>query len=182
MTLRGVPKKYLVVAGTAFLLTAAVVAGVTGSDDGAPESALPSVAVSPTSAPSSEPVTASPPAPETVETEPSDAGALPSDGSVNDVDVMVVFIGWEPATNAVEATGYAAAIDAGGDCVLTLTRGSEIVKSEPVAAAIDAAAMSCGTVAIPRANLQPGTWQATLSYSSPAYSGTSVESAVEVPE
>lgn len=190
MTRRRVPKRYLVVAGVAIILAIAVVVRLSSADKEAPRP--PAVATTATATAS-----ASPDASATPESEPGLASPVPdpSEGEAavevpptsaapasGHVDVMVAFIGWEPATQSVEATGYAAAVDAGGECVLALTRGSETVRSKPVPAVVDATTMSCGTLSIPGSDLRAGEWQATLTYTSSAYSGTSDKSAVEVPE
>lgn len=68
-------------------------------------------------------------------------------------------------------------IEDGGSCVFTLSRaGVDVTRSQSGLA--DAAGTSCGSVSVPRTDLSPGAWSATLTYTGSA--GVVASSAADV--
>jgi cytoskeletal protein RodZ len=137
-------------------------------------------------------VTSPPPAPEpttgpetgTVEPGPSTEPVVEQPAPpapAGSTDVAIAFLGWTPATASVDATGYAATVEADGACTLTLTQGSRTVRSAESAALPDASTTTCGTLSVPRAQLGPGTWSATIAYRSASSVGSSPAMTVDVP-
>lgn len=98
------------------------------------------------------------------------------------VDVTVTFTGWNSTAGEVQVGGYVAGVvEDGGTCTLTLTKdGQSVTGSRP--AAPDAATTACGAVVVPGDRVSAGTWQAVLTYSSAAHSGSSEAWDVEVPQ
>lgn len=97
-------------------------------------------------------------------------------------DVVLSFVGWDTKTAAVEAGGYLSpVVESGGTCTLELTKGSRTVTAVAPAQA-DASTTSCGNLAVPRAQLTPGSWSAVLRYSSTTTTGTSDPATVAVPQ
>jgi len=97
------------------------------------------------------------------------------------VAVVLTYAGYMPQSNTVIAGGYADTVaESDGTCTLTLTQdGQSREVSGP--ATPDAATTACGELAVPYDQLSSGTWQATVSYSSPQSTGTSSSTPVEVP-
>jgi hypothetical protein len=97
------------------------------------------------------------------------------------VPVVLTYSAWSPGDRAVLAGGYVAGvIEDAGVCTLTLTNGGARVAVK-VPAMPDATTTVCANLSVPGNRLSAGTWQATLTYESPAYSGTSAAAPVEVP-
>ncbi len=69
---------------------------------------------------------------------------------------------------------------AGGTCTLTLTRGASAVDVS-VEAINNVTSTSCPAMTVPGDRLEPGSWQATLSYESDGFRGAGDPVAVEVP-
>jgi hypothetical protein len=97
------------------------------------------------------------------------------------VDVVVTFSGWNATTAAVEVGGYAATVESGGTCELTLRGPGGATASVQVATNADASTTSCELAAVPAASLRSGTWSGTLSYRSDRSAGTTTVSPIEVP-
>lgn len=77
------------------------------------------------------------------------------------------------STTTLTVNGYVqGVVEQGGTCTLQLVNGSQTVsRSKP--GVLNATNTSCGRFDIPLSDLSPGTWQATLSYSSSTSEGTS---------
>lgn len=102
-------------------------------------------------------------------------------GGGTTVDPVVTFADWVDPTASVEVNGYVGGIlESEGNCVLSLSRGADDLIVETVARP-DASTMVCGLMQVAGADLEPGTWQAVLSYRSDTATGTSPAVDVEVP-
>jgi hypothetical protein len=94
---------------------------------------------------------------------------------------VVVSSGYDPGSSAVTVRAFVTGIDSGSaTCTLTLTGGSASARAQAQAQP-DAKTMDCGTLAVPRAQLAPGTWTGTVAYSAPSRHGTSAAFTVQVP-
>ncbi|MBM7805808.1 hypothetical protein JOD57_001645 [Geodermatophilus bullaregiensis] len=110
--------------------------------------------------------------------DPGDAGT-PDDPA--DVDVVITYSGVEPGTATLEVAGFAAVVEDGGECVLTLSRsGHDDVRVEG-AGTPDVRTTACGALSVPVGGLAPGEWTARLAYRSATSSGTSPSQTVEIP-
>ncbi len=97
-----------------------------------------------------------------------------------EVPVVLTYSEWSPGDGQVLAGGYVSGIlEDDGVCTLTLTQGATSVRAEAAAAA-DATTTVCGNLAVDGSQLAAGTWQAVLTYTSSAHTGTSTAAAVEV--
>jgi hypothetical protein len=97
------------------------------------------------------------------------------------VDVVVTRADWDDTGGMLEVAGFVSGVvEDGGTCRLTATSSRRTATTETPAAA-DATTTSCGTLAIPRADLSPGTWDVVLSYESPRASGESAPASLSVP-
>jgi hypothetical protein len=96
------------------------------------------------------------------------------------VDVATTYAGWNDASGAVEVGAYAAAVESGGTCTLTLTQGATTVTTQGTATP-DASTTACGALAVGRDRLSAGAWQAVVSYASATSSGVAAPVSVEVP-
>jgi hypothetical protein len=97
-----------------------------------------------------------------------------------EVPVTITYFGWDPAREEVQLAGFVGGlVEDGGVCTLTLTKDGATVSRDRTALA-DASTTSCGEVSVPGAQLEAGTWQAVLTYSSTGHTGTSETVAVEV--
>jgi hypothetical protein len=108
-----------------------------------------------------------------------DAGTqAPEPGA--DATVFLTYAGYD-ADEGVQVSGYVAdLVEQGGTCTLTLTgAGGSASVSSP--AQPDARTTTCGHLTVPRADVTPGTWEATLSYRSARSAGTSEAMEVTVP-
>lgn len=94
--------------------------------------------------------------------------------------VFLSYAGYD-AAEGLQASGYVdGRVENGGTCTLTVTGdGGSASVSSPARA--DARTTVCGLLTIPRAEVTPGTWQATLSYRSAQASATSEATEVTVP-
>lgn len=116
---------------------------------------------------------------------PPDATAVPEPPAAGEetaqVDVQISYGLYDEAAAEVQVAGYAAVVEDAGTCTLLLTSGSHrATVSGP--AAPDASTMTCGTLAIPRAELPTGgTWTAELSYRSASSSGTAPTVTIGLP-
>jgi len=138
--------------------------------------AEPSPAASPTAVPAdpgAEPAEPAEPA------QPGPDPAAPAPG-LTTVDVVTTYAGWNDATGAVEVGAYAAVVESGAACTLTLTQGSTTVSAEG-AATPDVSTTACGDLAVARDRLAAGTWQAVVRYASSTSTGVSAPVTVEVP-
>jgi hypothetical protein len=122
---------------------------------------------------------------EPVPTEPptdvaTDAPVTPDDGG-DEVTPQLTYYGWNADIGGVEAGGIVqGVVESVGTCTLTLTQDSTEV--DVSAEAVDnVTSMSCPAMTVPRNRLEPGTWQATLSYESGTSRGVSDAVEVEVP-
>lgn len=143
----------------------------------APE-AEPTTAPPATSAPTAAPTTAAPEVPDVEVPEPTpDPTATAAPGG--EVTVLITYAG---ATGAgdVEVGAYAATVEDGGTCTLTLTQGTA-ERSATNAAMIDVGTTGCGQLLIPASDLPSGTWTAVVDYQSAASHGQSSPREVVVP-
>ena len=101
----------------------------------------------------------------------------PSGGAA---DVVITYGLFDEATSSVTISGYVGnAVEDGGVCTLSLTRGSTVVIAETTGVA-DARTTSCGALSIERSRLSAGTWSAVLAYASSTTTGTSAAMTIEV--
>ncbi|GAA4745667.1 hypothetical protein GCM10023328_29860 [Modestobacter marinus] len=135
----------------------------------------------PTDVATDAPVTAVPDEPRTpLDTQGPDS-ASPGTEDADPATVVVTYSGWVDDTAAVELGAYVAGVvESGGRCTLTLTSGSATATTE-VTAEPDASSTSCPTMAVPGAELAPGSWQAVVAYESASASGRSTPVTVAVP-
>ncbi|GAB3357543.1 hypothetical protein GCM10027300_27920 [Modestobacter lapidis] len=97
-------------------------------------------------------------------------------------DVVLTYLVWDGAADAVIASGYVSpVIEDGGTCTLELTRDGESVSTTSDAVA-DASTTSCGQLQVLGDDLAPGEWSAVLGYESGTTSGTSEPFDVRVAE
>ncbi len=87
---------------------------------------------------------------------------------------------WNDAADAVEVSAFVPVIETTGTCLLTLTMGASTASAESVAYP-DASSTSCDLLSVPGSQLAPGTWVASVTYSSPDSTGRSVATEVTVP-
>lgn len=107
----------------------------------------------------------------------TDEPAAVTGGSVTPV---LGYADWDPAGRLVEASGFVSGVvESGGTCTLVLVNGGSRAEATS-AAEPDATTTVCAPLTVPGDQLAPGTWQATLSYSSAGSQGTSQPLAVEV--
>ena len=192
------------------LLLTVVVAAAAGfwlntrADDGDTTAEVVDPAAAPTSeAPTSEaPTSEAPPTADpiaTLEPERTGGAPIPTEPSTEDVATdeppapvppqdagtevtpQLTYYGWVADIEAVEAGGIVMGIvESGGTCTLTLRQGSTSV--DVSAAAVDnVTSTSCPAMTVPRNRLQPGTWEATLSYESDSSRGAGNAVEVDVP-
>lgn len=112
--------------------------------------------------------------------EPTDKGA--DTPAPDPAEAVMSYAGVDVDGTQVSAAGYVQGlIENGGQCTFTFTGPGEsvAVSAEGIA---DSRTSSCGTIAVPIAQLPSGTWSVTLGYTS-ASSGNLISSAltVEVP-
>lgn len=163
-------------------LAGVVVAGEDGSGSAASTTVPASTAASPS---------ADPQATEGVTVDESGKTANPESGQTLATDQPVVVTGaeapvrvtyaeWDSATRTVVASGLVGGVvESGGTCRLTLTRNGQNVTVDAPASP-DAANTYCGEMAVPGQRLTIGTWQATVTYRSAKFTGSSPAVAVEV--
>jgi hypothetical protein len=73
----------------------------------------------------------------------------------------------------VEVNGFVSNVyENGGTCTLTLKKSGQTAKKNQTARK-DAQTTTCGLISMPRASVSPGTWKATITYSSKTASGVS---------
>lgn len=96
------------------------------------------------------------------------------------VDVIASYAFWNADTSAVEVGAYAATVESGGRCTLTLTGpgGTATITAD---AEQDATTTACPGLVLSGAPLSSGTWQAVVSYASAAHAGTSDPIEVVIP-
>jgi hypothetical protein len=112
-------------------------------------------------------------APYTIKPEPSEVAVdAPVELTGGQVDVVLSYAAFDEPSGTVQANGFVAGvIEDGGACTLTLTKGDDVVAVTSTAAA-DASTTSCGLLESP-ADLDAGTWEAVLAYSSSDADGVS---------
>lgn len=107
----------------------------------------------------------------------TEPGEAPTGGGTT---VVITYADWVPETSEVEVGAYAAVVEEGGTCTLTLTRaGASATRTND--ALTDVSTVSCGGFLIPGSELSTGTWSAVVTYASPSFSGTSSPVEVSVP-
>lgn len=139
-------------------------------------SPTPTEPAAPTATPEPAPTAPADPAP--APEEPAPTGG-PSTGGAT-TELLLTFTGWNPAAGAVEVSGYVPVVEAGGRCVLTLTRAGSTVTRETTAEP-DAGTTSCGWISVPGSELSPGAWDARVTYTSSASSAAAGPVTIEVP-
>lgn len=182
----------VIAAAAVVALVAALVWWFAVRADGDPAAgASPSpTATAPSPTPTAEPTPTAPatttspdPGPEPAEpAEPGRPGTdpvAPAPGLAT-VDVATTYAGWNDVSGAVEVGAYAATVESGATCTLTLTQGAAAVTAEG-AATPDASTTACGVLAVGRDRLSAGAWQAVVSYASATSSGVAAPVTVEVP-
>ena len=112
---------------------------------------------------------------EVVKQENDDGEGQPEVGAAQ---VVITYAG--QYGDSVEVGAYMSnTFESGGTCTLSLTKDG-VVKSVQVKAVIAARSTDCPTMVIGRDQLSPGTWRATVDYSSSGTSGQSAPRAIEV--
>jgi hypothetical protein len=116
---------------------------------------------------------------------PSPAGATGATGATGapaaTADVVLSYSGWDDATSAVEVNAFVVGlVQDGGTCTLELTGSGDPVSVQAPAQA-DASTTTCGLLTTAGTVVDPGTWKAVVSYSSPMATGVSTATSVEVP-
>lgn len=112
----------------------------------------------------------------------NDDTAQPRDSSSDKKNVTPFITAWGQASagSDFKLNGFVPnVIETDGKCTLTMTRGDKQATKTRVALA-DAKSTTCGQTIIPYGDLEPGEWEAVLSYSSPRSSGSSEVTTVEV--
>lgn len=107
----------------------------------------------------------------------TEPGEAPTGGGTT---VVITYADWVPETSEVEVGAYAAVVEEGGTCTLTLT-GAGASATRTNDALTDVSTVSCGGFLIPGSELSTGTWSAVVTYASPSFSGTSSPVEVSVP-
>jgi hypothetical protein len=97
-----------------------------------------------------------------------------------EVEVVTTYAGWNDLSGAVEVGAYAAVVESGGVCTLTLTQGAGTVSVDGVATP-DVSTTACGELVVGGDRLGPGTWDAVVRYTSPTSTGATAPLTVEVP-
>jgi hypothetical protein len=109
---------------------------------------------------------------------PPDQGSQAQPGQKRTVSVVITT--WAQKHGDLTVNGYVDnVVEDGGTCTLTLSKDN-ITKSASRPAQPNATNTTCGENDIPLTSLSPGTWQATLSYSSDLSNGVSKSVPVEV--
>ncbi len=81
--------------------------------------------------------------------------------------LQITYAGPDDAAGGIAVGAYVAGlIEEGGTCALTLSKGGESATAESEALA-DASTTSCGQLVVPFSELEPGTWAAEVTYTSP---------------
>lgn len=133
---------------------------------------VPSQTVAPGSSGAGSP-TSSPPASTTPPPVPSP--------SLSKVNVVVTYALWNASAGEASVSGYAAIATGQGTCSLVLTQNG-VSRTASRAATLNVDTTSCGVMTIPRAELAPGTWGVTVTFSSPTSTGSASGPAIEVPQ
>jgi hypothetical protein len=96
-------------------------------------------------------------------------------------EVTVSYAGWDPTTQRVQVNAFAAVLENGGTCTLTLSDAAGAdQRSSTAPASADATTTICDQLTIDSTTMAPGTWTATVTYSSPTHQGRSAGSDVVV--
>jgi hypothetical protein len=81
--------------------------------------------------------------------------------------LQITYAGPDDAAGGIAVGAYVAGlIEEGGRCALTLSKEGESAGAESEALA-DASTTSCGQLLVPFSELEPGTWTAEVTYTSP---------------
>jgi hypothetical protein len=178
----------LVVLGVAVIAVVAVGGLWYGRHSGTAASASSPTVTAGTSAPATSTASVStiprPPAPTDVPP-PSPGQSVASDPTPvvtgGNVQVAVTYADWDSSSRSVEVDGFVTGvIEAGGTCLVTLTRGADSVTAQSTGMP-NASSTVCGSVTVKDARLTSGTWQAVLSYRSSTATGASGPVAIKVP-
>jgi Cu/Zn superoxide dismutase len=81
---------------------------------------------------------------------------------------------WGPNGANFEVGAYANHIEQSGTCTLTLKKGS-IVLTASRTAIDNVSTMSCGALSVKNSKVTPGTWTATVKYTSNKYQGSTTK-------
>ncbi|TFV64178.1 hypothetical protein E4P41_02795 [Geodermatophilus sp. DF01-2] len=114
---------------------------------------------------------------------PEDPADVATDTAVPEgVSVQITYATVDAAAGGVVVGGYVAGvIEDGGTCRLVLAQDGQSFSAESEGLA-DVSNTTCGQLVVPTGSLTSGTWDATLSYSSPAGAERAASTtAVEVP-
>ena len=95
--------------------------------------------------------------------------------------VTPVISSWgQPDNQDVEVSGYVPGVfEEGGTCTVNMEKDGQKVAASKLAT-LSAQNVSCGFISVNRAQLSPGKWRITLSYSSTSAEGTSTAVDLEV--
>ena len=105
----------------------------------------------------------------------------PTAAAGEDVTPQLTYYGWNADIPGVEAGGIVLGIvESGGTCTLTMTRDTTTVDIS-VEAVDNVSSTSCPAMTVPGDRLEPGSWQATLSYESGTSQGVGDAVEVDVP-
>lgn len=120
-----------------------------------------------TSVPVAQPAAVSSATPSTHSPLPNPADVA-TDTATASLGMVVTYASVEKATGDVVIGAYVAGlVENGGTCSVVLTKGGAAPHATSQGAA-SASTTSCGELRIPASSVGPGTWQANLTYSSPA--------------
>lgn len=107
-------------------------------------------------------------------------GTSPPPGQKQTATPIISSWGQVLSSQNVEVSGYVTGVyEQSGTCTANLEKSGQKV-SQSQAATLNAQNISCGFITIDRSKLTPGTWKATLSYTSATAEGTSQPVMVEV--
>ncbi len=96
------------------------------------------------------------------------------------VPVTISYAGWDPGSRQVRVNAFVSLVESGGTCTLTVANGTDQRIATGTASA-DASTTVCAQLTISSATMTPGTWTATVTYTSPAYRGQSAPTNVVIP-
>jgi hypothetical protein len=94
--------------------------------------------------------------------------------------VVVTSAAWNAGSGAVEVSSYLTSVEDDGHCTLELSSGSQVVTVDSTAYP-DASTTACDLLIVDGADLSPGTWAATVTYSSARTTAHSPSQTIEVP-
>ncbi len=113
---------------------------------------------------------------------PSSSPSPSSSGGGKAAAVSLQGVFWDATSQSVIGQAFVTnIIESNGSCTLTLSRSGAADVKATVSAYADATVTYCRKIIIPKSSISPGTWTATIAYSSPTSSGTSSTETVQVP-